>query len=89
MPPRRPPRQVRKDWDNARLAALENKTWLPCVDNPIPYTEVRQTAEDAEDLCHGCPLKEIHHELGYADKLDKEVAGGSYWVKGKPLRLVS
>lgn len=89
MPPRRPVKVVRKEWDEARLTALNRGTWLPCVDNPIPFTEIRQTPEDAEDLCYGCPLAGIHHEYGYAAKLDHEVAGGSYWIRGKPLKIAN
>ena len=85
MAPRRPPREVKAEWEFQLRQATQNN-WAPkCFNDPIPFVEVRQTKEQAEALCDGCPLKDLHHELGYAAKLDHQVAGGDYWIKGKPI----
>lgn len=86
MPPRRPVKAVRKEYADAFNTAALNQTWLACIENPIPFVEIKQTPEQAEDLCFGCPLLEICFESGYALKIHGEVRGGSYWIKGRPVK---
>lgn len=63
-----------------------NKT-TPCQNRPVPYTEVRQTAEDARKLCAGCPVIDICRPLGYTESVyaDDMVYGGLTWRRGKPV----
>ena len=61
-----------------------------CRDNPIPYTEIRQTPEDAAELCGlgeewECPILAECYAQGRRTKPDGLVFGGRFWAKGKPL----
>lgn len=59
----------------------------PCKDRPIPYTDVRQTPDEAEALCEGCPVKKVCYPLGYTESVyaDDMVYGGVPWRRGRPV----
>lgn len=85
MPPRRSVREIRAEW-NQYLRDSSANNWRPkCFDDPIPYTELKQTRADAQILCAGCPLKALHKELAFAEKADGIVAGGEFFVNGRPV----
>lgn len=56
-----------------------------CVDDPVPYTEIVQSADEAEYLCEACPIIEQCFAQGRRTKPDGLVLGGRYWRKGKPI----
>lgn len=61
-----------------------------CAGNPIPYTEIVQTAEAAAELCGlgeewECPILEACFAQGRRTKPDGVVLGGRYWRRGKPI----
>jgi hypothetical protein len=67
-------------------------TTTACQDRPVPFTEVRQTPEQAERLCgvgteYECPLLEICKPLGYTESVyaDDFVYGGISWRRGHPV----
>lgn len=59
----------------------------PCEDRPVPYTEVRQTPEEARELCMDCPLIETCAPLGFTESVyaDDMVYGGFTWRRGLPI----
>lgn len=64
-----------------------------CRDKPIPYTEIRQTAAQAAELCGAgeeweCPILAACHAEGRRTKPDAIVLGGKFWVNGKPLPTI-
>ena len=84
------------------LSVLNNKgmsngygkvfTTTACQDLPVPYTEVRQTPEQARELCgvgteYECPLLKLCAPLGYTESVyaDDFVYGGIPWRKGHPV----
>ena len=85
----------------ARRAMREALQWLnegdsragrpprttPCQDRPVPYTEVRQTPEEAAALCAECPLIAECRNFGWTESIyaNDMVYGGLAWRKGKPL----
>ena len=64
-----------------------NKQTTPCQDRPVPFTEVRQTPEEAEKLCAACPLIQTCAQLGFTESVyaDDMVYGGLTWRRGLPL----
>lgn len=63
-----------------------------CVEAPVPFTEVRQTPDEASALCgrgtdHECPVLAICGQLGFTESVyaDDMVYGGYSWRKGLPL----
>ena len=58
-----------------------------CQDRPVPFTEVRQTPDEAKKLCAGCPLIEMCGQLGFTESVyaDDMVYGGHTWRRGLPL----
>lgn len=64
----------------------------PCQDRPVLYTEVRQTREEAAELCgrgtdNPCPLLELCASFGYTESVyaDDMVYGGYPWRRGLPV----
>lgn len=64
----------------------------PCQDRPVPFTEVRQTPDEAAALCgrgtsHECPLIKLCQPLGFTESVyaDDMVYGGYTWRRGLPL----
>lgn len=68
-----------------RLNSVGDTT--PCQDRPIPYTDIRQTPEDAAELCADCPLVTECRDFGWTESVHANdmVYGGLTWRKGKPL----
>lgn len=63
-----------------------------CEDRPVPFTEVRQTPDEAAALCGRntdapCPLLEICAAFGFTESVyaDDMVYGGYTWRRGLPL----
>ncbi len=63
-----------------------------CQDRPVPFTEVRQTPEEARKLCgvgteYECPLLDLCAPLGYTESIyaDDFVYGGIPWRRGQPV----
>jgi hypothetical protein len=69
------------------LASLNHRNeFTPCAGRPIPY-EVRQSPEDAAELCSPCPIKELCKQFGYTEGVyaDDMIYGGVLWKRGKPV----
>jgi hypothetical protein len=63
-----------------------------CQDRPVPYTEVRQTPDEAAKLCHKgepdeCKLLALCQPLGFTESVyaDDMVYGGLAWRRGLPV----
>lgn len=63
-----------------------------CQDRPVPFTEVRQTPEEARRLCgrgsvDECPLLRLCETLGFTESVyaDDMVYGGLSWRRGLPV----
>jgi hypothetical protein len=75
------------------LQSLNDKDkTTPCQDRPVPFTEVRQTPEDAAALCgkgtdDECPLIKLCEPLGFTESVyaDDMVYGGYTWRRGLPV----
>lgn len=75
------------------IQALNAKDeYTPCAGKVVPYSEVRQTPDEAAALCgrdtdHPCPLLEICAQLGFTESVyaDDMVYGGYTWRRGLPL----
>jgi len=72
------------------LASKDEHT--PCAKKPVQYTEVRQTPDEAAELCgrgtvNECPLLELCAPLGFTESVyaDDMVYGGYTWRRGLPL----
>ena len=59
----------------------------PCMERPVPYTEVRQTPDEAKALCENCPVIKLCEPLGFTESVyaDDMVYGGLTWRRGLPL----
>lgn len=71
----------------AALADLnESGEYTPCADKPARYTDSRPTNEDAQKLCHGCPLIEQCRDLGFTESVyaDDMIYGGVVFKRGVP-----
>lgn len=73
-------------------SAKRGPTAPPCVNRPVPYTEVRQSPREAADLCGRgtdapCPVLELCASLGFTESVyaDDMVYGGYVWRRGLPL----
>lgn len=67
-------------------------TKTPCMDRPVPYTEVRQSPSEAAELCgrgtdHECPVLKLCEPLGFTESIyaDDMVYGGLAWRRGTPV----
>ena len=80
---------IRRKMDQALASIREKEIELPCDRDPVLFTEVRQSPQDAQELCSGCPLLEgdICLQFGYTEgsNADGMVYGGRTWRRGKPL----
>ena len=63
-----------------------------CQDRPVPFTDTRQTPEEAKKLCHRgqpdeCPVLKVCEPLGFTESVyaDDMVYGGLTWRRGLPL----
>ena len=65
----------------------DNDITTNCQDRPVPFTEVRQTPEQAKKLCWDCPVIKICEPLGFTESVyaDDMVYGGRPWKRGKPV----
>ena len=77
---------ARRAFDVGLIKLMEKGEQTKCFKRPIPYTS-RQTPEEAEKLCEGCPLLELCKPLGFTESTyaDDMVFGGIPWRKGKPV----
>jgi hypothetical protein len=63
-----------------------------CQHRPVPFTEIRQTPQEAARLCHRgepdeCPIISTCAPLGFTESVyaDDMVYGGYAWKRGKPV----
>ena len=63
-----------------------------CQERPVPFTDTRQTPEEAAELCGvgspgECPLLALCEAFGYTEGrvADDMVYGGKTWRKGVPI----
>lgn len=70
----------------------DNDETTNCQDRPVPFTEVRQTPDEAAALCgrgteNECPLLVMCGQLGFTESVyaDDMVYGGYAWRRGLPL----
>jgi hypothetical protein len=69
-------------WDRLSEAQDQNEEY-PCKDNPYFYTDYSDqmeqrilTGNDAEQLCHGCPLLKQCYDFALANKEAYGIWGG-------------
>lgn len=77
--------------EGLQMLEADNKT-TKCQDRPVPFTEVRQTPDEAAALCgrgteDECPLLKLCEPLGFTESVyaDDMVYGGLTWRRGLPL----
>lgn len=86
-PPKRKRAVILAEWQHFQRESAVNNWSTKCATGPQPYEEgiYDLTAEQVDDLCTPCPLKELCAEFARVTKADDVIRGGLVWVEGKPL----
>lgn len=79
--------EARRAMSEALKKLADKNETTPCQDRPVPFTEVRQTPNEAKALCADCPVRGLCAPLGFTESVyaDDMVYGGLTWRRGLPL----